>query len=269
MKASIIIVNYNSRPFLESCLTSLKSNTDMPYEIIVIDNHSSDDSAAFLQKTKLPEVKFIVNQSNLGFTKACNQGISEARGDIIVTMNPDILVPQGWLTRLEWHLRNNPNTLAIGPKGIGIGGRQAALPLSFSSKLEAADRKFATVYRHQSEPAKFIIGCLFLFDRRLIEKIGYFDENMPLGADDFDISLRIRKAGYQLRIALDVLIKHFCHVSFNHSDTAECKRLETVSYQHFNEKWAEELQEFGWERLMENDVPVFPHEKDLHFHAVN
>jgi Predicted glycosyltransferases len=265
VKTSIIIVNYNSRPFLESCLASLKSHTDTPHEIIVVDNHSSDDSAAFLQNIKQPEVKFIFNPSNLGFTKACNQGISQAGGDIMVTMNPDILVPKGWLSRLEWHLQNNPNTLAVGPKGIGIGGRQAALPLSYPSRLEAADRKFAIVHQHQSRPAKYIIGCLFLFDRRLIEKIGYFDENMPLGADDFDISLRIRKAGFQLRIALDVLVRHFCHVSFNQSDSLECKRLESASYQHFNKKWADELQKYGWKRLMEDDVPVFPHEKDFNF----
>lgn len=268
MKASIIIVNFNSRPFLETCLTSLKTNTDIPYEIIVVDNHSSDDSVAFLQKINQPEIKLILNQSNFGFTKACNQGISQSGGDILVTMNPDILIPKGWLSRLCWHLLNNSNTLAVGPKGIGIGGPQAAIPLSYSSKLEAADRKFATVYRRQSEPVKFIIGCLFLFDRRLIEKIGYFDENMPLGADDFDISLRIRKAGYQLRVALDVLIKHFCHVSFNHSDISECKRLENISYQHFNKKWAKELREFGWEHLMENDLPVFPQEKNLHFSCI-
>lgn len=260
MSASIIIINYNSGPFLESCLNQLLANTEPPYEIIVVDNHSVDDSAAFISKLNNSNVRLVMNQTNLGFTKACNQGIIQARGKILVTMNPDVLVPPGWLPRLVWHLHNHPTTLAVGPKGIGIGGRQAALPISYSSKLEAADRKFALIYRRQSEPAKYLIGCLMLFDIRLIEVIGYFDEELPLGADDFDISLRVRKAGYQLRIARDVLIKHFVHISFNNSDPAECQRLETESYRHFNQKWAKELKDFGWEHLLEDDLPVFSHE---------
>ncbi len=260
MDASIIIVNYNSRPFLEACLNNLQTNTGTSFEIIVVDNHSEDDSITFLQRIKEPGIRTIYNESNAGFTKACNQGINLARGKILVTMNPDVLIPKDWLARMVWHLYNNPNTLAVGPKGIGICGWQAALPLSYSCKLEAADRKFATVYRHQSEPVKYLIGCLFLFDRRLIKEIGYFDEDLPLGADDFDISLRIRKAGYQLRVAQDVLIKHFVHTSFNHSNPEMCKFLEDTSYHHFNKKWAKELKEFGWQRLMEDDSPVFPNE---------
>jgi O-antigen biosynthesis protein len=266
LNASIIIVNYNSRLFLESCLCNLQANTELPCEFIIIDNHSSDDSVAFLRGIKHPSVRVLLNHTNAGFAKACNQGIAQANGNIIVTMNPDVLVPPGWLSRLAWHLNHHPNTLAVGPKGIGIGGRQAALPLSYSSKLEAADRKFAKKYRRQSEPVKCLIGCLMLFDSRLIKEIGYFDEELPLGADDFDISLRIRKAGYQLRIAWDVLIKHFVHVSFNCSNPEECQRLETESYHHFNLKWAKELKEFGWQRLLEDDMPVFPHE--IKFQAI-
>lgn len=260
MDASIIIVNYNSRPFLEACLNNLQINTSPPFEIIIVDNHSTDDSITFLQRIKKTGIRTIYNESNAGFAKACNQGINLAEGKILVTMNPDVLITRGWLERMVWHLHNNSLTLAVGPKGIGIGGRQAALPLSYSSKLEAANRKFAAIYHHQSEPVKYLIGCLFLFDRCLIKEIGYFDEELPLGADDFDISLRIRKAGYQLRIARDVLIKHFVHVSFNRSNPEECKRLETASYQHFNEKWAKELKKFGWQRLLEDDSPVFSHE---------
>lgn len=264
MDTSIIIVNYNSKRFLEACLNNLRTNTNPPFEIIIVDNHSEDDSLSFLQGIREPGIRTIYNESNAGFAKACNQGINLARGNILVTMNPDVLTPKGWLSRMIWHLHNNPNTLAFGPKGIGIGGRQAAVPICYSSKLEAADRKFATIYSHQSEPVKYLIGCLFLFDRRLIRKIGYFDEDLPLGADDFDISLRIRKAGYQLRVAWDILIKHFVHVSFNNSNPEECQRLETESYRHFNQKWAKELKEFGWKRLLEDDTPVFPNETKFH-----
>ncbi len=258
MKTSIIIVSYNSKPALKPCLDALITNTSPPFEIIIVDNHSLDGSVEYLRKLKIPHVRTIFNQSNPGFTKACNQGIASAQGEQLVTMNPDVFVPKGWLDRMAWHLRNNPKTLIVGPKGMGIGGRQSPGLLNYPSKLWAADRKFAAVYHRQSEPTKFLIGCLILFDRRLIEKVGLFDEQLPLGADDFDLSLRVRKAGFQLRVARDVLIQHLVHVSFNRSNPDECRKLENSSYQHFNRKWADELGHYGWNGLFEDNRPIYP-----------
>lgn len=258
MKTSIIIVNYNSQPALDACLKSLHANTAGPMEIIVVDNHSNDGSIDYLRKTKNPALRVISNESNLGFTKACNQGIKIAQGDILVTMNPDVLVPQGWSERMAWHLRNNPQTLIVGPKGIGIGGRQSPGMLCYPSNPTAAARKFAAIYHRKSEPVKFLIGCLIMFDRWMIKKIGGFDEGMPLGADDFDLSLRVRKAGYQLRVACDVLVHHLVHFSFNHSNPNETKRLEEVSYHRFYDKWSAELDRYGWNGLFEDPTPIFP-----------
>ncbi len=257
MQASIIIVNYNSQPYLEKCLTSIANHTEIPYEVIIVDNHSTDDSVFFLQKIKHSYLRVIFNQKNFGYATACNQGLKLASGPLLITMNPDVVVPPTWLSRLSWHLSNNPKTLMVGPKSMGIGGRQWAGPLTFSRHLEAADRKFAGLYHRQSESAKFLIGCLILFDRRLIDKIGYFDENLPLGADDFDLALRIRKSGYELRIAKDVLIEHAIHASFNRSNPEETERLVSISWKHFHQKWGKELQEYGWKRLFEDDRPVF------------
>jgi len=151
----------------------------------------------------------------------------------------------------------------IGPKSLGIGGKQWAGPLNFSRRLATADRKFAALYAGQSVPAKFLIGCLVLFDRRLPEIIGPFDENLPLGADDFDLALRIREKGYQLRIAQDVLIEHAVHASFDRSDPADNERLAAASWQHFRRKWGFYLKKYGWERLFEDAVAVFPGEQSF------
>ncbi len=258
MRTSIIIINYNSQSVLKSCLDTLITNTSPPFEIIIVDNYSLDGSVEYLQKLKTSNVRVIFNQSNLGFAKACNQGIDIAQGELLVTMNPDVFVANGWLDRMAWHLRNNSKTLIIGPKGIGIGGRQSPGLLCYSSKLPAADRKFAALYHRQSEPTKFLIGCLILFDRRLIEEVGIFDEQLLLGADDFDLSLRVRKAGYQLRVACDVLIRHLVHVSFKRSDPGQCRKLASLSYQHFNCKWAPELARHGWQGLFEDQEPIYP-----------
>ena len=260
-KTSIIIVNYNSRPYLEICLQSLLANTLVPYEILIIDNYSQDDSVLFLEKIKDPRIRVYINHSNLGFSKACNQGLVEARGEFFVTMNPDVVVPEGWLTRLLHHLEINSRTLIVGPKSLGFGGSQWAGPLSFSSRLPVADRKFARLYHRMSEPVKFLSGCLLLFDRRLLRRIGYFDENLILGGDDYDLSLRVRRAGYEIRIAKDLLIRHVGHGSFRNSDPQENERLATASWRYFYRKWDRELKKHGWKRLFEDEFPVFPGEE--------
>ena len=108
---------------------------------------------------------------------------------------------------------------------------------------------------------KFLIGCLVFFDRRLLGQIGSYDEKLPLGADDFDLALRIREKGYCLRIAQDVLIEHAVHASFKRSDPAANGQLATASWDHFNRKWAFFLKTYGWSRLFEDEAPVFPHEQ--------
>jgi GT2 family glycosyltransferase len=261
MELSIIIVNYNTRPFLEKCLAALAANTTYAHEIIIVDNHSQDDSRSWLQALRRPRHRVILNRENRGYAAACNQGLALASGHLLVTMNPDVIVPPDWDARLAWHLKQHASTLMIGPKSLGIGGKQWAGPRNFSRHLATADRKFAALYAGQSVPAKFLIGCLVLFDRRLPATIGAFDENFPLGADDFDLALRIRKNGYQLRIAQDVLIEHTVHASFHRSDPVDIDRLATASWQYFNRKWRSELEKYGWERLFEDELPVFPGEK--------
>ncbi|NLC53195.1 MAG: glycosyltransferase family 2 protein [Firmicutes bacterium] len=261
MELSIIIVNYNARPFLAQCLAALATTTTTPHEIIIIDNCSTDDSVVWLHALNNPRIRIIFNPENLGYAVACNQGLELATGRYLVTMNPDVITPPNWANRLIWHLNQHPLTLMVGPKSLGIGGKQWAGPRAFSRSLPAADRKFAALYARQSQRAKFLIGCLVLFDRRLPTEIGLFDEKLALGADDFDLALRIREKGYQLRIACDVLIEHAVHASFNRSDPVVNEKMATASWAYFRRKWATYLQEYGWDRLFADEAPVFPGEQ--------
>ena len=99
VKTSIIIVNFNSRPYLAECLKSLLANTGhTPLEIIIIDNASTDDSRAFCKSLTDLRIKLIINQKNFGYAQACNQGLKVATGEWLVTMNPDVILPPNWLT---------------------------------------------------------------------------------------------------------------------------------------------------------------------------
>ena len=92
IKLSAIIVNWNTRPELESCLTSFCKNApSCDYEIILIDNASTDGSVAMVEE-KFPDVIVQKNATNLGFAKGCNQGISISKGEYVLLMNADIVV---------------------------------------------------------------------------------------------------------------------------------------------------------------------------------
>ena len=97
---SIIIVSYNSRFFLELCLSSIKSATkNIDSEIIVVDNNSEDDSINMIESL-FPEVLLIANKINLGFSSANNLGVKKARGKYICFLNPDTVVPEHLFSKI-------------------------------------------------------------------------------------------------------------------------------------------------------------------------
>ena len=99
LQLSIIIVNYNVKYFLEQCLCSVESAiATLQAEVIVVDNHSTDGSVSYLQE-RFPFVQFIANNENVGFGKANNQGLAIAKGDYVLFLNPDTIVPEDCFTK--------------------------------------------------------------------------------------------------------------------------------------------------------------------------
>ena len=96
--ASIVIPVFNQLKYTKLCLESIMQNTDYPYELIFIDNGSTDDTPEYLHKVH--NARVIRNERNLGFPKAINQGIRESRGRYVVVLNNDTLVTPSWLSRM-------------------------------------------------------------------------------------------------------------------------------------------------------------------------
>jgi GT2 family glycosyltransferase len=102
-RASVVIVTFNSLVFTKLCLESVLSNTDPGYELIVVDNRSTDGTVEYLRELarEHSHVTVVFNESNRGFAPANNQGLARATGRVLVLLNNDTIVPPGWLAGLS------------------------------------------------------------------------------------------------------------------------------------------------------------------------
>ena len=123
MKLSIIIVNYNASHFINQTINSiLKSNLNIEYEIVIVDNNSYDDSVELI-KAEYPNLKIILNDKNLGFSKAVNIGVNSSFGDSILLLNPDTIVEPNSIQNLYNSLHRDTNIGVVGPKVIDPDGK--------------------------------------------------------------------------------------------------------------------------------------------------
>lgn len=216
MKLSVIIVNYNVKYFLEQCLNSiLASKTDFEYEIIIVDNNSSDQSVPYLQsRFQYPFIQYIINENNPGFATANNQAIKIAKGEYILLLNPDTVLGENVLQNTIHFFEHNHNTGAIGVKmlnGYGkflpeskrgipspwvsfcrISGLQSIFP---KSKIFG---KYNLLYFNNNSihQVPILAGAFIMTCRDVITKVGLLDENFFMYGEDIDLSYRIHKAGY-------------------------------------------------------------------------
>jgi GT2 family glycosyltransferase len=116
---SIVIPAFNHLDLTRQCLDSIAENTDVPHEVIVVDNASTDGTGAFLASRP---VRVITNAENVGFQKAANQGIQAATGEYVCFLNNDIIVLPGWLEPLLKCLREDAKVGVAGPKQVSPQG---------------------------------------------------------------------------------------------------------------------------------------------------
>ncbi len=229
MKLSVIIVNYNVKHFLEQCLCSVQkaiSISKNSAEIIVIDNDSKDGSLEYLQPL-FPCVKFISNNSNLGFTKACNQGYKVSQGNYVLFLNPDSILPEDCLSKCISFFETHPDAGAAGIKMLDGHGRflkesKRSFPSPVTSlyklfglsKLFPHSRIFSKYHlgnlnENQNHEVDVLAGAFMMVRREALNKTGVFDEVFFMYGEDIDLSFRIQKAGYKNYYIAESNILHF------------------------------------------------------------
>jgi GT2 family glycosyltransferase len=227
MKLSVIIVNYNVKHFLEQCLHSVyKAAREIETEIIVVDNNSVDGSASFIRE-KFPDLHFIENKQNVGFSKANNQAIKIAKGEYILLLNPDTVVEEDTFTKVVDFMDNHPEAGGLGVKMID--GKGAFLPESKRgfptpwvafykmfglSKLFPKSKRFGKYHlsyldKDKIHEVEVLAGAFMLMRKETLDLVGLLDETFFMYGEDIDLSYRIIQGGYKNYYFPETTIIHY------------------------------------------------------------
>ena len=217
---SIIVVTYNSlHETTVPCLDSIFKHADNEdYEVIVVDNNSHDGTQSYLTELagREPRLRCVLNPVNRGFAGGNNDGIRAASGTILVLLNNDTQVSEGWLAGLRASLREDGTIGLVGPVSNAVGNEQKI----FTSGVTPAGilAEGAAWVRHSRgddfETERLGFFCVAL-RRETADTVGLLDEAFDLGFyEDDDYCLRVRKAGYRLVCREDVFVYHRGSSSF-------------------------------------------------------
>lgn len=215
MKLSIVIVNYNVRFYLEQCLLSVeKALTGVGGEVFVVDNNSTDDSVSYL-RGKFPWVRYIENKENVGFSRANNQAIREARGEYVLLLNPDTFIGERTLRECIDFMDKTPKAGMCGVGMLRVDGSFApesrrGVPTPFVAfckmtglgSLFPKSRIFGRYYmqylnKQSINPIEIVSGAFMFIRKEALNKVGLLDETFFMYGEDVDLSYRVLKAGYQ------------------------------------------------------------------------
>ncbi|WP_214510685.1 glycosyltransferase [Pseudomonas brassicacearum] len=241
-KVSIVLVTYNNLNLTIQCVNSILRNTTWPnYQLIVVDNGSEDGTGDYLERLRqeVPTAKVILNPDNRGFAAANNQGLREADGDILLLLNNDTVVPDGWLDPLVRHLRD-PSIGLVGPVTNAVGN-EAKIEVSYTDIQQMQD--FSDGYTKAHKGQSFDISMLAMFcvafRRGILEEVGYLDEAFGIGMfEDDDYSRRVQAAGYRTVCAEDAFIHHYGQASFRKLiASGEYQALWDKNQAYFESKW--------------------------------
>ena len=214
-KTSIIILSYNTLELTKLCLESIKKYTPPDlYELIVVDNGSTDGSAEYLAGEE--GILLLMNSENRGFPAGCNEGARVASGDSILLLNSDTIVTPNYLNNMRAALFSRENIGAVGVvTNNASNGQKIAANYNSLEELESFAKEFNISDESKWHPYQTLVGFCLLIKRTAYADVGELDENLsPGNFEDDDICLRLRQAGYETLLLDDTFIHHFGNASF-------------------------------------------------------
>jgi len=212
VKVSVIVVNFDGMPYIESCLRSILKQDFAHFEVILVDNKSSDKSLDYARQ-QFPGVLIVANEKNLGYSGGINSGISHAKGKYLAPLNVDTEVEKDWLGAMVEFMDTNPHAGAVTPKSllyrdrrkVGVQGLNIHITgLGFVRGLNIQDSNSP---RDPFQVAG-VSGCSFLIRREIVEQMGGFNEDNFMYYDDVDLSWVVNLMGYKIYCIPQSVVYH-------------------------------------------------------------
>jgi GT2 family glycosyltransferase len=209
---SIIVVNYNGMAHLQECLNALSAQHYPAFEVLVVDNGSTDGSPAYIA-ANYPEVRYITSGSNLGYSGAVNLALNYASGTYIAVLNMDAMVEPDWLGPLVAFLEMHSEVGAVTPKIVlyhqpdrinALGQNVHVTALGFNRAFNRPDQPDATA------PIKVsgLHGAAFVLRKSLLEQMGGMNEACFLYHEDVDLSWMVQLMGYDIYCLPTAVVRH-------------------------------------------------------------
>jgi GT2 family glycosyltransferase len=243
---SIVIPVYNKILYTQNCLASILEHTDVPYEVIVVDDNSSDATAETL--AQMQNVRVVHANENRGFVRSCNAGANVARAGYILFLNNDTTVTTGWLSSLVETLDRDCAAGAVGSKLVYPDGTlQEAGGIIWKDASGWNFGKFDDAskpeYNYLRE-VDYCSGAALMIRKELFEQVGGFDTRYSPGYwEDTDLCFSVRKKGYKVMFQPESVVIHFEGISAGTSTSSGMKRYQEINAGKFVEKWSKELGE--------------------------
>ena len=199
---SVIILNWNGRPYLEACLVAVEAQTVAPDRIILVDNGSSDGSVAFIRE-RFPQVIVRENGGNLGFAAGNNAALRDVTTGVVILLNPDVVLSPNTLAVLAEAMSADPTIGIIGCKLWYPGGELIQHAGGYVTHPQALPRHYGIGERDEGQyetarDVEYVIGAAAALRVAMLDRIGLMDEGFFLYFEDVDLCARARQAGYRV-----------------------------------------------------------------------
>jgi GT2 family glycosyltransferase len=264
---SIVILTMNELAYTKACVAAIAAHTPEPHEIVFVDNGSTDGTPEWLDT--VANARVIRNGANRGFAAGANQGIAAATGERILLMNNDVVVTEGWLSRLSRPLDADARVGLVGPVSNYVSGEQLDVTATYmrrgscregatgavrepgsgvaleptglagfdAAAMAAHARRVASEREGEATETRRLVGFCLLARAEVFRSVGVFDEGFGVGNfEDDDFSMRAVLGGWKLVIARDVFVHHFGSRTFAGNRIDYRAALER-NKAYFIEKW--------------------------------
>lgn len=258
MDVSVVILSYNVSALLKDCIDSvLKFTKDLEYEIIVVDNKSTDDSVQVI-KSYGDKIKFIQSSENGGFSKGNNIGIKEARGEYILLLNPDTVFLENTLERMFFWMNAHKDVgvascqlLDLNQKITFTGGyfptfARVFLWAFFLDDLPLVNKSINSYHPKWLAPKRYseefyldwVTGAFFFMRKDVIDKVGMLDEDFFMYGEELELCMRVKKQGFKVGFTPITKIIHLERKSSaggsENAIIGEWKGLRLIYKKHFS-----------------------------------